>query len=225
MAKAHAHRAALMAALAALIPLSVSPHDIITTKITYSREVSRILLRRCLGCHAAASSIPLSSYGLVRPWAVGIKEQVLTRQMPPWGAVKGFGYLAPDDGLTQQEIMIISAWVVGGAPEGDPALLSHLPLPVSPETPALKDALRVTDRIVLRKALVLAGIRPVGTLNIASARIAANFPDGHIEPLLWLFHYQAKWRRNFQFRTPIALPSGTTIQADSPVRFALQSAQ
>lgn len=216
---------AVLIGLVALTTLTVSPHDVITTKITYTREVSRILARRCSSCHSAQASIPLTSYALVRPWAVSIKEQVLGRQMPPWGAVKGFGDLSPDNGLTQEEMMIIAAWVVGGAPEGNPALLPHLPPPLPPQPPALKDALAVTNRLTLRKPLVIAGIRPLGTANIQSARIAATFPDGHIEPLLWLFQYQAEWHHSFNLRTPIALPAGTTIQADSPAQFALQRAQ
>ena len=43
-------RAAILAAIfAACMPLSA--HDIITTKITWSREVSRIVYARCLNCH------------------------------------------------------------------------------------------------------------------------------------------------------------------------------
>ena len=76
---------------------------------------------RVVPCRNA--SIPLVSYETVRPWAVAIKEQVLSRAMPPWGAAKGFGDLSPDGALSQEEILIISAWVVGGAPEGDPATL------------------------------------------------------------------------------------------------------
>ncbi|HEY7306958.1 MAG TPA: cytochrome c, partial [Bryobacteraceae bacterium] len=97
-------------------------HDIITTNLTYTRDISRILARRCVACHGEAASIPLTRYEEVRPWAVAIKEQVLSRAMPPWGAVKGFGDLEPDHALSQEEIMIIAAWVIGGAPQGDPAL-------------------------------------------------------------------------------------------------------
>src|SRR6266481_4227814 len=106
-------RCLLLAALAALLILPVMAHDIITTKLTYTRDVSRIFQRRCISCHGPGSSIPLTSYDEVRPWAVAIKEQVLARSMPPWGAVKGFGDFSPDRALTQDEILIIAAWVVG----------------------------------------------------------------------------------------------------------------
>ena len=56
-----------------------------------------------------------------------IKEEVLERRMPPWGAVKGFGQFQDDQGLTQEQIGLIADWVEGGAPEGDPALPPKAP--------------------------------------------------------------------------------------------------
>src|SRR5579875_1224089 len=100
---------------------SLPAHELITTKLTYERDIKPILQRRCVSCHAAGSAIPLSTYAEARPWAVSVKEQVLLRKMPPWGAVKGFGDLWPDEALSEEEIQIIAAWVVGGAPEGEPA--------------------------------------------------------------------------------------------------------
>lgn len=67
------------------------------------------------------------TYAEAHPWAVAIKEEVLARRMPPWGAVKGFGEFRDDGGLTQEQIEWIADWVVGGAPEGDPALLPKAP--------------------------------------------------------------------------------------------------
>ena len=61
--------------------------------------------------------------------------------MPPWGAVKGFRDLAPDGALTEPEIQIVAAWVVGGAPEGDSALLP-LGKPLRPDLSATS-AIRV----------------------------------------------------------------------------------
>src|SRR3954449_13223643 len=98
-------------------------HDVITTNLTFARDVSRIFASHCTSCHGSGTNIPLTTYEEARPWAVSIKEQVLSRAMPPWGAVKGFGDLSPDHGLSQEEIMIIAAWVIGGAPQGNPALL------------------------------------------------------------------------------------------------------
>ncbi|HWD97580.1 MAG TPA: hypothetical protein VG345_01025, partial [Bryobacteraceae bacterium] len=112
---------ARLALVCGLFATPLLAHDVITTKLTWSRDISRVFARRCLECHGAKASIPLTTYEQARPWAVDIKEQVLGRAMPPWGAVKGFGDLAPDNALSQEEMLMIAAWVVGGAPEGDAA--------------------------------------------------------------------------------------------------------
>lgn len=212
--------------LALLLTIPLIAHDIITTKLTYTRDISRIFARRCISCHGEGSSIPLTSYQEVRPWAVDIKEQVLARKMPPWGAVKGFGDLVPDNGLTQEEILIISAWVVGGAPPGDPAFLPKRkpdPAQTAPHV-RLTDSLAVVTRAKLRHRLELAGIRPQPGKLVHSNRIIARMPDGSIEPLLWLYDYDPKWKRVFCFRNSLALPAGTVIEASAPLRYSLETA-
>lgn len=207
-------------AIAMVLTLTASAHDIITTNLTYTRDVSRIMNRRCLACHAQGSSIPLTSYAEVRPWAVDIKEQVLSRAMPPWGAVKGFGDLKPDHALTQEEILILAAWVIGGAPEGNPALLpKSAPQSAQSQHPT-QDALTVLTRKVLDKPLQAVGIRP--EQNISSARVIAHLPDGKIEPLVWLYQYDPKWNRTFLFRKPLDLPQGTVIESSAPLRFVIE---
>jgi hypothetical protein len=217
---------AIIGILIFLLTIRLIAHDIITTKLTYTRDISRIFARRCISCHGEGSSIPLASYQDVRPWAVDIKEQVLARKMPPWGAVKGFGDLAPDNGLTQEEILIISAWVVGGAPQGDPAFLPKRkpdPAPTAPRV-GLTDSLAVFTRTELRRPLELAGIRPQPGKLVHSNRIIARLPDGSIEPLLWLYDYDPKWKRVFCFRNALALPAGTLIEASTPLRYSLETA-
>lgn len=153
-------------------------HDLITTNLTFTRDVSRILNYRCVACHDSHSNIPLTSYEEVRPWAVAIKDQVLARTMPPWGAVKGFGNLMPDGGLNQEEITIIAAWVVGGAPRGDPALLEakasmsrgRAALPV-------EDALMIDTKGELKHDVWAAGVRPIGDTTIPSAKVIARLPS------------------------------------------------
>jgi hypothetical protein len=173
---------------------------------------------------ADESSIPLTSYSESRPWAIDIKEQVLARTMPPWGAVKGFGDLSPDDGLTQEEIFIIAAWVVGGAPQGDPALL-----PKDPQSPLLtpcdklSDGLLVSTHTVLERPMRIAGVRPQPEKVIDSARIIARLPSGQVEPLLWLYRYDPSWDRVFRFRECVTLPRGTIIEASQPLRYYMET--
>lgn len=206
-----------------LLAYSSSAHDIITTKLTYSRDISRILAKRCLACHGSQASIPLTSYQQVRPWAVDIKEQVLMRQMPPWGAVKGFGNLAPDNGLTEEELLILAAWVIGGAPEGNPAALPLATTAAETSLPPLHDCLVVNQSRRLNASILLAGIRPQPSKEVATARIVANLPNGRKEPLLWLFHFDPKWKQVFRFRAPLSLPAGSVVESDVPLQFALET--
>jgi hypothetical protein len=214
----------LLVVVTVLVPPNCA-HDVITTKLTYSRDISRIFLKRCIGCHDASASIPFASYQQVRPWAVDIKEQVLSRQMPPWGAVKGFGNLWPDHALSQEEIMILAAWVVGGAPEGDPRLLPKDPSP-PPASSELKvrDGLTVETRLRLAKSLQIMGIRPFPETPVETARLTAQLPSGEIVPLVWLYEFDPKSPRVFTFRDPVRAPAGTIIESSAPLRFALLEA-
>ncbi len=204
---------------------SALAHDIITTNLTYARDISRIFNTRCVSCHATGSSVPLSSYQEVRPWAVSIKEQVLSRKMPPWGAVKGFGEFSPDLGLTQEEMTIIAAWVVGGAPEGDPAALAKEGSRMShgAATVTLKDAVQVRTSATLPAPVEAAGIKPLNDGSVASARLIARLPDGRVLPLLWLYDYDGKSGRNFRFRVPLQLPAGTVVESSCPLSFAIET--
>ena len=198
-------------------------HDIITTNLTYARDISRILVRRCSGCHSAQSAIPLTSYEQVRPWAVGIKEQVLSRAMPPWGAVKGFGNFKPDESLGQEDIMTIAAWVIGGAPKGDAALLPKAATVTAYTRPPAGHSLAGMTRLLLNLPVRAVGIRPAPEHPVESARIVANLPDGSVEPLLWLYRFDPKWQRTFVFREPLDLPKGTVVASSTPLRFLLET--
>jgi hypothetical protein len=208
-----------------LFASSAWAHDIITTNLTFSRDVSRILARHCGACHGPGTSIPLTTYAEVRPWAVSIKEQVLSRTMPPWGAVKGFGDFSPDGGLSQEDILIIAAWVVGGAPAGDPHLLpkgiSSSSVQASP--PSLKDAIAIATREELKTPLHVAAIRPQSSAPVRSCRVVAHLPDGRIEPLLWLYHFDPKFPQTFRFRRPVDLPAGTIVESSGPLQFTLET--
>lgn len=202
---------------------SLVAHDIITTNLTYTRDISRILSRHCSGCHGAHASIPLTSYEEVRPWAVGIKEQVLSRAMPPWGAVKGFGNFKPDESLGQEDIMTIAAWVIGGAPKGDVALLPKTSAPPASTSESAARPLTGATRLVLDTAVHAVGIRPEPAEPVASTRVIATLPDGRIEPLVWLYRFDPKWQRTFVFREPLDLPKGTLVESSAPLRFLLET--
>lgn len=94
-------------------------HVPITTKIVFNREIAQIFQKKCFQCHTDGNvSVPLTTYKEARPWAVAIKEEVLERRMPPWGAASGYGHFSNDMSLTGREISLILSWADGGAPSG-----------------------------------------------------------------------------------------------------------
>lgn len=96
-----------------------SRHVPITTKIVFNREIAQIFQRKCFQCHTEGNvSVPLTTYKEARPWAVAIKEEILEKRMPPWGAASGYGHFANDMSLTGREISLILSWADGGAPSG-----------------------------------------------------------------------------------------------------------
>src|SRR5882724_270317 len=145
------------------VGISLSAHDVFSTKITWSREISRIVNKRCASCHReGGSSFALTTFEQARPWAKAIKEEVLERRMPPFGAIKGFGDLANDEALTQEEIHLIADWVEGGSPEGDAALLEKNPdFGPHPSHESKSGAqLVVHGSRTLKQPMTIAAIRP-----------------------------------------------------------------
>ncbi len=193
----------------------VQAHDVISTKITFSREISRVFYKRCAGCHREGGKAPMSlmTYEEARPWAKAIKEEVLERRMPPWGVVKGFGAFRDDPSLTQDEIQLIADWVEGGAPEGEAKYL--------PPAPAAAAPLHVIGRRVplragtpIAGAGLLLGIEPKLKTATESVRVWADLPDGTTEPLIWLRRYKPEFRRAFAFRKPLPVAPGTRIRVE-----------
>jgi len=193
--------------------LAAQAHDIITTPITWSREISRIVYDRCASCHhAGGSAFSLMSYADVRPWAEAVKEEVLAIRMPPWGAVKGFGNFRDDQALTPEQIEIIANWASGGVPEGDPKDLPALPkIQSGHRAEESQVSMAISGEFKLGRSITLDGLDPKTIPTGASFQITAEIPDEGIEPLVWLNNYQPQFRHLFLFRTPIELPAGTVI--------------
>jgi hypothetical protein len=191
-------------------------HDVITTKITWSKEISRLVYKRCATCHReSGSAFSLMTYDEARPWAKAIKEEVLERRMPPWEAVKGFAEFRDDRGLTQEELETISAWVEGGAPEGEPKYMPRVPKfgPwADPAAPKGSSEVVVGDGGKLAAASKVLAIRAKNLKPGASVQIVAVRPDSTIEPLLWIYQYKPEYHRTYYYAAPLALPAGTRIE-------------
>src|SRR5665213_1844406 len=188
-------------------------HDVITTKITFDREIIRVVQARCASCHReGGSAFSLMTYSEARPWAKAMQEEVLERRMPPWGAVKGFGDFRNDQALTPEQFELFISWVGGGVPEGEAKDLAPDPK-FDQQTPevASHGVLAVSGEFQLHKSFLLDGLVPKTVPEDAAFQITAELPDGSIEPLLWFEHYSAKFAHPFLYRNPIELPEGTKI--------------
>ncbi len=208
-----------MSRIVVLFALSVGAlqaHDIITTKITFSKEIARLIYKRCATCHhEGGSAFSLTTYDQARPWAKAIKEEVLERRMPPWEAVKGFGEFREDRGLTQEELETISSWVEGGAPEGDPKYLPSSPKLVSwqdPAAPKGSSEVILADGAKLPSSSKVVAIRTQNLKAGASVQVVAIRPDSSVEPLLWIYQYNPLFHRTYYYVAPVALPAGTRIE-------------
>ena len=175
-------------------------HDIGSTPTTWNREISRV------------------TYQDAQPRAVAIKEAVLSRRMPPWGAVKGFGDFKNDQGLTHEELELFTDWIEGDTVKGN----NPNALPKAPkfETPAgfkvPKHGIVVKGNQRVKWRLVLDGLIPDRIPERSSVQIVAVLPDGDVEPVVWLYEYKDAYRHSFLLRRPLDLPTGTEISGLPP---------
>lgn len=117
----------IAAALAGLSSPGASADEPVGSSVRYNREIVRIFDRKCVTCHTAGGlAVPFDTYFDVRPWGRAIREEILERRMPPWPAAGGVRALANEMRLTVRELAIITAWVDGQTPRGEP---SDLPPP------------------------------------------------------------------------------------------------
>ncbi len=197
--------------------LAAEAHDPITTKLTWTQEISRIIYKRCASCHhQGGAAFSLIAYDDARPWAKAIREEVLERRMPPWGAVEGIRGYRDDPSLTALEVEMLVSWVEGGAPEGDAVYLPPAPLFSSTTQPRAPAAGGITAPVTLHQAITVAAVTPRDLPDRASMEVTALEPDGSVDHLIWLRNYRQAWTRTYWFRDPLLLPAGTRIVVNAP---------
>ncbi|MGA2131870.1 MAG: cytochrome c [Bryobacteraceae bacterium] len=207
--------------------IAASAHDVITTKLLWTQEISRIVYRHCGSCHRdGGSAMSLMTYDDARPWAKAIRDEVLARRMPPWGAVKGVGEFRDDPSLSQIEIDMIVNWVEGGAPKGDDIFLPaepHFTSAVAMPPGGRELLLSSAQVFTLSASGELAGLRPAHLAAGESLEVTALLPDGGVRRLIWIRNWHPQWQRTYYFLHPISLPKGTRLAAYSgkPAQAAL----
>jgi hypothetical protein len=186
-------------------------HDPITTKLTWTQEISRIVYKRCASCHHEGGRTPMSllTYDDARPWAKAIRDEVLARRMPPWAPVKGFGDFRNDASLSEPEIEFLVDWVEGGAPKGDDVYLPPAPsVAGKSETPPAAERRPLAGVTTLSRDVTAVGIEPRGVVQVTAER-----PDGGIEPLIWVRRYKPEEQpKAYYFREAVKLPKGSRVR-------------
>jgi hypothetical protein len=115
--------------------------------VTFTKDVAPILYKNCIECHRPTMFAPMSlvTFDDARPWARSIKQRVVSRAMPPWGADPAHGTFKNDPRLSQHEIDTIAKWVDDGAPKGDDQDLPPLPQMAEGWTIGKPDAIFTMD--------------------------------------------------------------------------------
>lgn len=191
----------------ALVAAVAWGHDAPTTKLTWTREISRLVAQRCVGCHQPGGVAPFSlrTYAEARPWAVAIKEEVLQRKMPPWPAAKGFGSFANDISMPQEEINRLAEWAEGGAPEGEAVYLRP-----TFAVPVWRAAARPAGRVVRLEGRLAGAMTILAVRGADAGKSWAELADGRVVPLVWLTGAgKAQW---LVYREPVVLPAGAVIR-------------
>ena len=203
----------ILAALA--VTPAVFAHDPITTKLEWTREISRLVNKHCVSCHReGGAAMSLATYEEARPWAKAIRDEVTARRMPPWGAVKGVGDFRDDPSLSQIEIDMFVNWVEGGAPKGDEIYLPpapHFNANAKPPRPNREITVAAGAPLTLTAPADLYGVRPARLDPGQSLEVTAYRQDGTVERLIWIRNWRPEWQRTYYFRDPVRLPKGSRI--------------
>ena len=109
-----------------LWPRDASSHRPVTTVLRFNTDIAPILNSKCAQCHVTGGmAMPLQTWDETRPWAQAIKEEILSRHMPPWPAARGYGAFANDGALTPRQIEFLMTWIDGGVPMGEGDLVPY----------------------------------------------------------------------------------------------------
>jgi peroxiredoxin len=98
-----------------------APKQRVQEKVTYAKQVARILQKRCQECHRPGEIGPFSllTYHSAKAWSDTIQEVVLEQRMPPWHADPHYGQFTNDRRLSRDEADTLLEWIRQGCPKGD----------------------------------------------------------------------------------------------------------
>jgi hypothetical protein len=90
-------------------------------RITYAKQVSRILQNNCQECHRPGQIAPMSllTFEDALAWSDTIREVITEGRMPPWYADPQYGKFSNDRRLSPEDKETLLAWLDNGTPRGE----------------------------------------------------------------------------------------------------------
>ena len=216
--------------LSGIFAITLLAHDPISTKVTWEGEIKRLVEARCVSCHSEGgrAPMPLTTYEEARPWARAIREEVLTRRMPKWHVVRGYGDFTNDPSLSPFEVALFAAWADGGAPRVLPAVRPPVGPTVGPtfrsgdnrQAPSGDKVppgdVRTVDVPCSARSFPtgrVVGLTPSLTKG-ADLRVTVTGSDGSKEPVLWLRNFDPAFAETYRLRRPIQVTRTTRVEMD-----------
>lgn len=97
---------------------------------TWAADVACILYTHCTPCHhtGGIAPFPLVTYQDAIVVSSGLVSAVSSGRMPPWPPDRDYHRLAFERFLTDQEKDVLTEWVNGGSPMGDPGIAPSSPV-------------------------------------------------------------------------------------------------
>jgi len=159
-----------------LVTISTGPafsHESLTTTVLFDREIVQILNRRCVMCHfEKGPSFPLETYE--QTWLRGrqIRASVISRHMPPWNAVSGYGQFANENSLTLRETQFVVSWVEGLGPRNSGSVFTNIVDDGAPRRKAMRAETNFEQAQLGKPGLTLA--LPFNTIEAKSENIVLS---------------------------------------------------
>ena len=98
-------------------------------EITFSKNISAIIHQNCTPCHRPGEAGPflLITYHDVAKRAKMVKHVTEIHYMPPWPADENYTHFLDEWLLTEDQILMIAAWVAQGSKIGNPDSIPQPP--------------------------------------------------------------------------------------------------
>lgn len=87
---------------------------------TYATHIAPLLQKHCVPCHSPGNIAPwsMTNHSVVHDYAPLMKDELLSRRMPPWHADRQPQHYANDEMLSGDDLAMLVDWINRGAPKG-----------------------------------------------------------------------------------------------------------